>query len=293
MNNIQSDYSKQINYSFQTSNTNPNQFQNQNNENIIDEQKVLTEKIKNLQRKLKAYQIMTVDQNKKLTEFDNLIIEYNSLNKNDTELENELNILKMQNSQLMDALNCKNCLLDDYQKMIEISTEKFKMLNEHHSNLQNQNKENEGKLRSAPNIKKDKDQLNDQLNKYEGKISNLKDEFEKKEELQKMKLKNLEKSHKNQLKQYENELNENNLEMNKLKTDLETLKKRYDDLNDRYNNQDDEKKKLLQGKEKEKDKLNKTILQLQKQYDDIKSNSQNELLNSKKMIEQLQDELRK
>ena len=49
-------------------------------------------KIKTLQRKLKAFQIMTFDQNKKITKYDNLIIEYNSLNKNYTELENELNL---------------------------------------------------------------------------------------------------------------------------------------------------------------------------------------------------------
>ena len=42
--------------------------------------------------KLKGYQIMTFDQNKKITKYDNLIIEYHSLNKNYAELENELNL---------------------------------------------------------------------------------------------------------------------------------------------------------------------------------------------------------
>ena len=84
--------------------------------------------------KLKGYQIMTFDQNKKITKYDNLIIEYHSLNKNYTELENELNLLKMQNSKLMDAFNCKNYLIEEYQKMIEIGTQKFHLLDEDNSN---------------------------------------------------------------------------------------------------------------------------------------------------------------
>ena len=75
----QTDFSKNINYTYYTSNSNK-----------LD--KIQNEKIKTLQRKSKAYQIMTVDQNKKITKHDNLIIEYHSLNKNYTELENELNL---------------------------------------------------------------------------------------------------------------------------------------------------------------------------------------------------------
>ena len=47
----QTDFSKNINYTYHTSNSNTN-----NNE---EHEKILNEKIKTLQRKLKAYQIIT------------------------------------------------------------------------------------------------------------------------------------------------------------------------------------------------------------------------------------------
>ena len=169
----QTDFSKNINFTYHTSNSNSN-----NNE---EHEKILNEKIKTLQRKLKAYQIMTVDQNKKLKEHDNLIIEYyNSLNKTYTELENELKLLKMQNSKLMDALNCKNCLIEEYQKMIEIGTQKFHLLDEHNSNLKAQQKERENKLKNIPNYLKDNQELNNKINQYENKIESMKDEYDKK-----------------------------------------------------------------------------------------------------------------
>ena len=40
----------------------------------------------------------------------------------------------MQNSKLMDAFNCKNYLIEEYQKMIEIGTQKFHLLDEDNSN---------------------------------------------------------------------------------------------------------------------------------------------------------------
>ena len=222
MSTIQKENTK-VNYTYEGLNSNPNI--------IIEEKTVLNEKIKNLQRKLKAYQIMTVDQNKKITELDNLIIEYNSLNKNYCELESELNYLKLQNAQLMDALNYKNCLIDEYQKMIEISTEKFKLLDEHNNNiLKNQKKPNqddEYTLKSNPNkLKGNKDDLNNKINNYENEIENLKEQYEKKEELQKVKLNNLEKNHKNQIKNYEEEIRKNKIKIEQLKTDLENLKRR-------------------------------------------------------------------
>ena len=161
MDNIQTDYSKQVSYSYQTSNTNPN-----NNE---ETQKELKDKIKTLQQKLKAYQIMTVEQNKKITEHDNLVVEYNSLNKNYTELESEFECLKLQNSQLMDAINSKNCLIDEYQKMLEVSKEKFEMLDKHNLQLKALNNERENKLKTLPNMLKNNEQLNDQINDYENK----------------------------------------------------------------------------------------------------------------------------
>ena len=61
------------------------------NAKIIDQQseekmKLQEEKVKQLQRKLKAYQKNNLEQNKKLSSQDNLVIEYNSLSKNYTEL---------------------------------------------------------------------------------------------------------------------------------------------------------------------------------------------------------------
>jgi hypothetical protein len=69
----------------------------------------------------------------------------------------------MKNSKLMDAFNCKNCLIEEYQKMIEIGTQKFHLLDEHNSNLKVQQKERENKLKNMPNYLKDNKELNNKM----------------------------------------------------------------------------------------------------------------------------------
>ena len=66
--------------------------------------KIKDEKIKMLNRKLKSYQKVNEDQSQQINAHDNLIIDYNSLNKNYLELEKRLSNLEQEKTQLTSLL---------------------------------------------------------------------------------------------------------------------------------------------------------------------------------------------
>ena len=259
-----------------------------NNDDLI---KLRDEKIKELQRKIKGYEQMSHQQNIKSTIHDNLYIEYNSLNKNYNELEAELNGKKIEISQLLDALNNKNNIISEYQKIIEESSEKFKLFNESNMCLKNKIEANESKVKMFPTLLKNNEELNKKITSYKNQIENLKNEIKQREDLYKNKLSNLDKNHKITIREYENEITDLKVEIGKLKLDLDNLKKKYDDLNQINSNQDIEFAKKYNDKERENDKLAQTLLELQNNFNFSQLNAQNDISSYKRMIDKLNDDL--
>ena len=180
---------------------------NPRNEEML---KVKDEQIKMLNRKLKTYQKLNEDQSQQINAHDNLIIDYNSLNKNYLELENELNLIRAENMRLKDAVANKNIIISEYVKGFEASSNKFQIFNDKNSNLKLKNDEYENKLKMLPSLLKKSNDLNNKLSNYENKIDEMKEEHIKKEELFKVKYDNKERNQNITIKHYEYEIDELN-----------------------------------------------------------------------------------
>ena len=238
------------------------------NAKIIDQQseekmKLQEEKVKQLQRKLKAYQKNNLEQNKKLSSQDNLVIEYNSLSKNYTELEALLNQYKLENAKLNKIIEGKNSTIEDYQEVIRLSKTKFEQYDEASTALKLKNEENETKLKVLPELLANNAELNQKINGYEARIENLKNQHEKKEELYKVKLANMEKVNKSTIHQYENDISDLKVTIEKLKVENEKLKSLLSDANDRIKDNESEYKKKLLDAQKNYEKASKALLNLQ------------------------------
>ena len=126
------------------------------NQNLL---KTKDNTIKQLKRKIQAYEKNTEVQNQKLSDYDHLLVEYNSLNKNYTQLENDLEIIRNENIQLKDIINTKNQTIIDFQGLFEASKSKFDLFNQTNSALKARIEELESKLKMYPNILKNKEDL--------------------------------------------------------------------------------------------------------------------------------------
>ena len=75
------------------------------NQNIL---KSKDNTIKQLKRKIQAYEKNAEAQNQKLSDYDHLLVEFNSINKNYLQLKNDLEIISNENIQLKDIINIKS-----------------------------------------------------------------------------------------------------------------------------------------------------------------------------------------
>ena len=64
--------------------------------------------IKQLKRKIQAFEKNTEIQNQKLSDYDHLLVEFKSLNKINLQLKSDLEIISKENFQLKDIINTKN-----------------------------------------------------------------------------------------------------------------------------------------------------------------------------------------
>ena len=259
-----------------------------NNDEMI---KLRDDKIRELQRKIKNYEQMSYEQNIKSAVHDNLYVEYNSLNKNYNELEAELNGKKIEISQLLEALNNKNNIISEYQKIIQQSSEKFKLFNESNLCLKNKLESNEPKLKMFPTLLKQNEELNKKINSYKNQIEQLKNEIKQREDLHKNKLNNIDKNHRITIREYEDEITDLKVEIGKLKSDLNNMKKKYDDLNQINSNQDYEFSKKYNDKERENDKLAQTLLELQNNFNFTQLSAKNDISTYKTIINKLKEDL--
>ena len=119
--------------------------------------------IKQLKRKLQAYEKNAQEQNQKLSDYDHLLVEFNSLNKNYSQLENDLEMLKAENMQLKEIINSKNKTIIDFQGLFEVSKSKFDLFNQTNVSLKERIAELESKLKQYPNALKNNEDLNQKI----------------------------------------------------------------------------------------------------------------------------------
>ena len=248
--------------------------------------------IKQLKRKIQAYEKNTEVQNQKLSDYDHLLVNYNSLNKNYTQLENDLEIIRNENIQLKDIINTKNQTIIDFQGLFEASKSKFDLFNQTNSALKARIEELESKLRMYPNILKNKEDLNQKMNDYESKIEQMREEYNTKEELYKVKLNNQEKISKSNLHSYEEEINDLKNEINRLKNNLDNMKKKNDELTLNKKTSEDNLNNKIIKYEKENEKLSKMITNLKNNINDNELLVKKENNNQKNIIDKLKEELK-
>ena len=261
---------------------------NPRNEEML---KVKDEQIKMLNRKLKTYQKLNEDQSQQINAQDNLVIDYNSLNKNYLELEGELNCLRAENLRLKDSVAKKNIIISEYVKGFEDSSNKFQIFNDKNSNLKLKNDEYESKLKMLPSLLQKSNELNSKLSNYENKIDEMKEEHIKKEELFKFKYDNNERNQNITIKQYEYEIDELKNEIERIKTELENSKKQNEDLTEKDYDKGTDYDKKANDKLRENDRLANTILELKETINENNLNYENENKNSRQLIDKLQDDI--
>ena len=277
-----------MNYSAMPGRVNQSVFDIKNEEKI----KFQEDQIKQLKRALKAYQKNTQEQNQKLSSQDNLLIEYNSLNKNYTEIESLLAQYKAENARLKEIIEGKNLTITEFQKVIKISESKFQLYDEANLALKLKNEELETKLKVLPELIANNGDLNQKMNGYEAKIENLKNESEKKEELYKVKLANMERINKSTIHQFEDDISELKITIEKLKVENEKLKQLLADANDRIKDNETTYKRTLLEKEKTIEKISKTHLLSQSELNENNLTFKEKLANDQKIISELEEEIK-
>ena len=253
--------------------------------------KIKEEKIKMLNEKLKSYKRLNSDQSNQLSEQDNLIIDFNSLQKNYFELENEYNKIKHDNEQLKEALSLKDLRINEFIKLFEYSSNKFKLYNDKNNNLKIANEEYESKLKTLPDLLKKNEELNEKLNQYEKKMEGIKEEHNQKIEFYKIKYDNYETNQKHKIKQYEDEIEDLKNEIETIKTKLENSKKINDDLSEKIIEKTNEFDKKEESKQKQNDNLQNTINQLKEKINETEIKYENENIQNKKLIEKLEEDI--
>lgn len=248
--------------------------------------------IKQLKRKIEAYEKNAQAQNQKLSDYDHLFVEYNSLSKNFAQIQSDLDMIRNENMQLKDIINTKNQTIIDFQGLFEASKSKFDLFNQTNTALKARIEELEAKLKTYPDILKNKEDLNQKMNDYETKIEQMKEEYNTKEELYKVKLNNQEKITKSNLHSYEEEINDLKNEIIKLKNQLDISKKKNDELFlSKKSNEEELNNKLIKF-EKENEKLTKIIANLKSNINDNELISKTENNERKNMIDKLKEEIK-
>ena len=259
------------------------------NQDIIQSKDKL---INQLKRRIKVYEKNTEDQNLKLSKYDHILVEYESLNKNYSKLMEDNELLRAENIQLKDILDTKNQTILDFQGLFEASKSKFELFSQTNNSLKSKISELESQLKKYPDMVKNNDDLNQKMAEYESKIKEIKDEFNKKEEFYKVKLINQEKMNQNSFKANEDEINELKNEVNKLKKQLEINKKKNEELlSDKKVSEEQFNNKLL-IKEKENEQLKMTINNLQSNINDNNLFSKTEVNNQKNEVLKLKNEIK-
>ena len=106
---------------------------NEMNKNLLLQSK--DDIIKQLKRKIEAYEKNAEEQNQKLSDYDHLLVEFNSINQNYSQMQQDLEIFKSENAQLKEIINTKNQTIADFQNLFQASKSKFDLFNQTNASL--------------------------------------------------------------------------------------------------------------------------------------------------------------
>lgn len=254
--------------------------------------RVKEEEIKTLKSQVKAYAKVNKDQTKKLVNQDKLFVEYNSLNKNFSELQNELLESRAENIHLKEILAKKNEMISSFQVMFEDSKTKFEQYDRKNAGLILRIKELESKLNLMPNLAENNTDLCKKINELEDVIAGLKNENNKKEELYKAKLNTQEKMYKINTKNYDEEIKDMKIENEKLKKIIEELTYKNEEANKNIRQSEDNYQKQLKQKEKDVEKLTKSLNKLKIDLNENHLTSKSKEGQQKEAYNKLTDEIK-
>ena len=250
------------------------------------------DKIRKLKRQIKAYESNAEDQNLKLSDYDNLLIEYKVLKQNCSLMEQELIILRQQNNNLKGIIKNKNNDIKDFQGLFKTSKSKFDLFNQTNESLKMKISELESKLKSYPNVKKKNEELNKKIQEYEIKLKQVKEEFSKTEEIHKLKLLNQEKLSYSLNKEKDEEISKLKDEITRLKNNTDLLKRRNEEILDLKKLSEEQYNTKLIYKEKEIQKLSKLIEDLKQTIADSSLNNNNEITKQKYESQELKNKIK-
>ena len=280
---------------FQDDNINNEMEEQELDSNAMNQNLLLQSKenlIQQLKRKIEAYEKNADEQNQKLSDYDHLIVEFNSIKASYAQMEQDLELIKTENIQLKDIINSKNQTISEFQGLFEASKSKFELFNQTNSSLRAKIAELESQLKSSSTDENQGFNLKDKIVEYETKFEQMSQDFSNKEDLYKVKLANMEKTIKLNLSAAEEEKSELKREINKLKGDIDTLKKRNEDILNK-NKLTEEKNNNNNFKyQKEIEKLNKIILTLKTNLNDKDLLTQTETNNQKNLVDKLKDDIK-
>ena len=280
---------------FQDDNINNEMEEQELDSNAMNQNILLQSKenlIQQLKSKIDAYEKNADEQNQKLSDYDHLIVEYNSLKANYAQMEQDLELIKAENIQLKEIINSKNQTISEFQGLFEASKSKFELFNQTNASLRAKIAELESQLKSSSNDENQGFNLKDKIAEYEIKMEQMSQDFSNKEDLYKVKLENMEKTIKLNLSTAEEEKSELKREINKLKNDIDTLKQRNEDILNK-NKLTEEKNNTNNFKyQKEIEKLNKIILTLKTNLNDKDLLTQTETNNQKNLVDKLKDDIK-
>ena len=280
---------------FQDDNINNEMEEQELDSNAMNQNILLQSKenlIQQLKSKIDAYEKNADEQNQKLSDYDHLIVEYNSLKANYAQMEQDLELIKAENIQLKEIINSKNQTISEFQGLFEASKSKFELFNQTNASLRAKIAELESQLKSSSNDENQGFNLKDKIAEYEIKMEQMSQDFSNKEDLYKVKLENMEKTIKLNLSSAEEEKSELKREINKLKNDIDTLKQRNEDILNK-NKLNEEKNNTNNFKyQKEIEKLNKIILTLKTNLNDKDLLTQTETNNQKNLVDKLKDDIK-
>ena len=280
---------------FQDDNINNEMEEQELDSNAMNQNLLLQSKenlIQQLKSKIDAYEKNADEQNQKLSDYDHLIVEYNSLKANYAQMEQDLELIKAENIQLKEIINSKNQTISEFQGLFEASKSKFELFNQTNASLRAKIAELESQLKSSSNDENQGFNLKDKIAEYEIKMEQMSQDFSNKEDLYKVKLENMEKTIKLNLSSAEEEKSELKREINKLKNDIDTLKQRNEDILNK-NKLNEEKNNTNNFKyQKEIEKLNKIILTLKTNLNDKDLLTQTETNNQKNLVDKLKDDIK-
>lgn len=225
------------------------------NDRILKQQE---NKIKSLKSTVQAYKANNETQNKKISSQDSLYVEYAIANKKYTELEKDFFRIQADNTHLTEALQSKTKLINEFQRLTEISSDKFRSFEKTNSELNRRLQIAEGlneSLTSINSIQKNK------IRELETQSNDVKNDLIRKEESLNIKISSIEKKRSIDQQNHQKELIALTVENGRLKAEIEKLKHQIDDITIEYNDKERQYQTKVGIYENEIDSLKAKIVQ--------------------------------